>query len=189
MFRLLLISLGVFFTASAYSNPQESIRVKYDRTSPPPDYSLLSVFLNAVTQYDSNEEEYRLYEIQHRMKIDNRDEADRIFEFLVKMNADMTSDHNTYKRQTLCPLDTIPPTGDQVYTVLDLIDDQRDVIGARYLQRIQQELGEDLFQRFIAWMGTVKASTTIIRFNHREVHKNQNANIVRENICVHFDAN
>lgn len=190
------IKMGAIFAVSlilipptAYSEPDPRIRAKYERTSDIPDNVYFPKFVTFVTSSASeHDKQHAIIDLQRNVGLDSVEESTDLFELLTQIKADILKERISHFRETICPLDRPRPSGVDVFKLLDGVDDNNDRLGSKYLAEVQRHLGPEAYQNFLAWMNKRKLGSTIIVFDHAQVHAGRNPDVVRQESCGKFDS-
>lgn len=185
---ILAISL-ILISSTAYSEPDPRIRAKYERTSEIPDNVYFPKFVTFVTSTVSeHDRQHAIIDLQQNMGFTSVEESTALFELLTQIKADIATERQAHFRQTICPLDRPRPSGVDVFKLLDDVDDNNDRLGSKYLAAVNEYLGPEAYQIFLTWMGKRKLGSTIIVFDHAQVHAGRNPDVVRQESCGRFDS-
>ena len=184
MYKTILLFLAVLSTIWAIGVQADQSEIRYDSSNPPPDNVALRLFLRGATRFDdAHKRNHRVLDIRSNIEFETYDDAQDFLDLLVQVNSQLNADRQSYMRETLCPFDKPRPTGRGVYGAMNSLRDYGDSRATFYLTRIRQELGPKRYQQFQSWLDERKKGMTISRSDYGEQHKNQDPDIVRQNIC------
>lgn len=190
MAHVMLIALLLIIPHLVLAQGQEAdaIKVKYIQSQDLPDDMFFRQFLHAATPASSghDRDDFVLL-LQHKIGFDEFQAADDFYTLLEQLKTDMADAHAAEKRRKLCPFDQPRPSGSEVFTVMDELDEEWDKLGKRYLNQLRSTLTRTRYQNLQAWMDEIKERTIFVRFDHAKQHAGADADAVRQVSCGRFD--
>lgn len=177
--------------AAQESKSTENIRIQYDRTDAVPDEVFLPAFFDHLLQMEKNAPRYTAMmrkEYQRTMTLSSMDEDQDYFSYLMQKAKESQAEYRQAFRRSICPLDTPRPTGQAVLVALNDLDDSKSAIGRHYLTDIHSALGDEHYEKFLAWINSKKSSFRIVIYDHTKVYAGKDPDLVRQRACGSFDS-
>ncbi len=163
----------------------------YDKTTGIPDEVMFRGFLSAVaTPPDENIDDHKssIREVRRRMELKSVDDAETILAIFNSMNDEFNAEKTAFMRREVCPLDSPRPAGTEVLDRLAANDAFNDILGARFLARIQSQVAQPQYLALLSWMADLKQGTMIGRTNWHVVYADRDPDLLRQEICGRFDS-
>ena len=117
---------------------------------------------------------YALYYLQHEMGFDEIDDAEssrallnRMLDFLQTINSEIKQEN----RRLGCSLGVPNAAGEQIYSILEAMDDTPEIVAKKHLDQLYKEFGKDTATKLQQWMNNQKTKMTQVKYNYKEYYE------------------
>ncbi len=177
---------GIEIAHGEASGPYRSL---YVRSSQIPDNVAFPPFVNHIVYAESDELRYiNAVTVFEKLELESVDHGEEILSVLERINNDIGREKSIYFRQVLCPLDRPRPTGTDVYSKIQEVEEYDDALGTKYLGELRTQLDDVEYSNLLSWINEIKPGMKIARLDFARYHATRNPDTVRQEICGRFDA-
>jgi len=176
-----MMARGVFTGLQAltgsycHADVARTIRAEYHGTADLPDGLAFYVKMNSLSAMNSEDRESAISSVQYGMGLSPA-ESEQFLDHLLETLDLLKLDQDNVTRDLACNPSRSPPTGDEVFSVFEAMDDAMTTLGARYLASLKNELGRENSARLQRWVETGKYSIGSISFRQKEAWKQTGGN-------------
>lgn len=153
---------------------EEIIRAEFERTSDLPVGVSFKVTLGLLEDLNEEDPDYALYHLRHEMGFDQADDDDKsreLLEELLVIRKTITAEVREENRRLGC-LSGIPvAAGEEIYPILEAMDDTEEIVANRYLSSLKRKLDTDTAERLDRWLEDQKTNITQVKYNQRGLYE------------------
>lgn len=151
----------------AQSESHEANRIEYNFDSSLPDRY---AFVHLLGRLGSVDEETASLILQAGLDIDSG-ESEKLLDALRKANTRLDRDIKSAQLQIGCLVGAPRVSGDDVYPVLEAMDDAIETQGAVQLEKFLERSGSKNSEKFLRWLDSEKSHISYIKFDQKELHR------------------
>ena len=139
---------------------------------------------------DLNEENpaYALYFLQYELGFDHSDDnqaSQVLLERLLDIRQTIATEVKQENHRLGCSFGIPVATGEQIYPILEAMNDTREIVAKKHLDLLLKELGKDTANKVQQWINSQKTNITQMKYNYKEYYEatGQNADARLASIC------
>lgn len=181
--KAIVVGLVLFPAAIAFTqdlNPLDPvhadiIRVEHQHDRSLPDGIAFRNVLRMLVVMAGDEDEVGIQWVQSRMGLVHEEARSMAIEMQAALTDLVAATENAH-RATSCPSDGSRATGDDVYALLDALDDISAQIAAQHLLIFKAKIGVENAARLQQFLDIEKTKMTYIKFDHKKLYEKRGAN-------------
>ncbi len=129
-----------------------------------------------------------LYYLQYELGFDETDDAKLSQDLLSRLLDVLQTIDSEIKRENGrigCSFGVPIATGDQIYAILEAMNDTPEIVAKKHLDLLYEELEEDTAKRVQQWLNNQKTKITQVKYNYKEYYEatGRNADARLAEIC------
>ena len=172
----LVVFLSFLVLASNGTNAQDledsaaakKVRVKYVHSPLLPDGIAFASTLRMLNLIHSHDPHSAFTWVWSNTGLDG-EEAQELINLMLSTKKELDDQIDNRSREIGCELGVPRAVGEQVFSLLESMDDSRDILGSESLIAFKGKLDTETAARFQQWLDQRKVDITHVKTNHREV--------------------
>lgn len=153
---------------------KRTIRVVYDKTSALPDGAAFLTTMRSLFVVNTEDRDAAVAWVVSEMGL-SRSDSEQFLDQMLNELRSFNADHDSFTRRSACSSDRPRAAGEEIYPVLEALDDATVTLAAQHLAAMKAEVGNEKAVRLQQWMEVSKPHITHVRLRHKEHYKQTGA--------------